>query len=932
MNQNILRVAHLNVRSLTAHFPAFLDAEIAELYDIIAVTETWLKPDTPSRLLAIEGYFLERLDRIDRVGGGVAFYIRDHLRYERLNDCDIARRGVESLTFCVGGTAFCVMYRPDHDYTEFLTHFEDLIDNLDTRFESIVILGDLNVNMLAVDGYRTFQLVDIIQSHGFEQLIDQPTRVTSTSSSLIDVIITNHTRVDRSGVERVDVADHDLIFCDILVGKIKQPVVEKVFRSFASFNNDDFLRDLNLINWSAVVEIEDINEKVRFFRDSMVGLFEIHAPLRKGRFTRAPAPWITHTIREMMKLRDRAQTRYRRTGAGAHGRYYRDLRNMVRAAVSREKRAYFQYCVQNKSPKETWNSIRNLGICNRTATSIPTELGDAGAINRGFLESLTDHGICADTLGFYEGGLMPSVVGAPPFGFVAVCEGEVAAAVRMIKSNAVGDDGISMKMIRMCAPAIMPCLAHIVNSCLVESVFPESWKVSLVIPVPKKTKPQAIGDLRPISILPALSKILEKIAVKQLTEHLKRYKILPEVQSGFRSGYSCVTALANVVDDVVGAKDKGLATALVLLDFSRAFDTLNHNMLFAILKHVGLGQSSVDFFRSYLSGRKQKVFLRDCSEALDVRMGVQQGSIMGPILFSVYTSGIKNYINKCKYHLYADDTQLYHSFLPLEVDEASAVMNRDLAGVLRFSVDHGLRINPSKTLCVVFGPGRCREHVVEGLDLSVDGVNITFKDTVKNLGVHLDSTLRFREHVTVLVRRAYASLRLLYSHRSILTVSLKRQLCEALVLSHLNYCDVLYGSFLDTVSVGRLQRVQNSCLRYIFGIRRNAHISHKLLELNWLNMGDRRYIHTLVFYFKILKFRIPLYLYNRIIFRGDIHNVATRNRVLIQIPRHRTQLFKRTYSYRLAVHYNEIRSHLGGSVASFVRGTRESFLAHRSAV
>ena len=193
----MLRVAHLNVRSLTAHFPAFLDAEIAELYDIIAVTETWLKPDTPSRLLAIEGYFLERLDRIDRVGGGVAFYIRDHLRYERLNDCDIARRGVESLTFCVGGTAFCVMYRPDHDYTEFLTHFEDLIDKLHTRFESIVILGDLNVNMLAVDGYRTFQLVDIIQSHGLEQLIDQPIRVTSTSSFLIDVIITNHTRVDR---------------------------------------------------------------------------------------------------------------------------------------------------------------------------------------------------------------------------------------------------------------------------------------------------------------------------------------------------------------------------------------------------------------------------------------------------------------------------------------------------------------------------------------------------------------------------------------------------------------------------------------------------------------------------------------------------------------------------------------------------------------
>ena len=351
--------------------------------------------------------------------------------------------------------------------------------------------------------------------------------------------------------------NHYLVFCDIGVGKMGRPVTEKVFRSFANFCYDDFSRDLNSIEWSGVLDFSDINEKVRFFSNRITELFNIHAPLRRMRFTRPAAPWLTWTVREMMRLRDRALTRYRRTGAEAHGRYYRDLRNMTRTAVTREKKAYLEFCSQNKSPKETWNSLKSLGIAGGGESSIPPELGDAESINRGFLSSVSSPGINIDTLDYYRNHLMPTVVGAASFDFVPARGSEVSSALFSIKSNAIGDDGINIKMLRMCAPTIMPWLTHIINSCLEELVFPECWKLSVVIPLPKKSKPETIADLRPISILPALSKVLEKIVAKQLNDYLKCYRILPEVQSGFRSGYSCATALTSVVDDVVGARDRG---------------------------------------------------------------------------------------------------------------------------------------------------------------------------------------------------------------------------------------------------------------------------------------------------------------------------------------------------------------------------------------
>ena len=217
-------------------------------------------------------------------------------------------------------------------------------------------------------------------------------------------------------------------------------------------------------------------------------------------------------------------------------------------------------------------------------------------------------------------------------------------------------------------------------------------------------------------------------------------------------------------------------------------------------------------------------------------------------------------------------------------------------------------------------PARVRSALETDLNLCLDGIPLSFVDAARNLGVVIDAELRFRDHVGTLVRRAFGILKMLYANKEILNVDLRRRLCDSLVLSHFNFCDVLYGSFLDSVSKGRVQRVQNSCLRFIYGVRRGNRISGKLRTANWLSMENRRACHRSMFYYRVLTDKSPPYLYDRLTFRTDVHNIGTRFRgCTLSIPRHSTQLFKRSFSYLISVEARDILCFGSGSAGAFKR-------------
>lgn len=357
------------------------------------------------------------------------------------------------------------------------------------------------------------------------------------------------------------------------------------------------------------------------------------------------------------------------------------------------------------------------------------------------------------------------------------------------------------------------------------------------------------------------------------------------------------------MDDIIEATDQGKSTTLILLDFSKAFDTIGHSLLCAKLHYYCFSNELSALIRSYLSNRTQFVRLNDeTSQSKSVIKGVPQGSILGPLLFMLYTMDLGRCVDNCSIHQFADDTQIYSSYTSEDAKRVFTCLNASLESISNYSMRHGLKLNPSKSAVINFG----NTLSDLALDIVLDNVKIQSMETVKNLGIYIDKDLRFRAHVKHLIQKAFGALRALYKSKHILNKGLRKNLCETLVLSHANYADVVYGPCLDVRSSSRIQKIQNSCIRFICKVPRRDHISPKLVELKWLNMFNRRKLHIATFVHGVLERGSPHYLKEKLKRRELVHDLNTRNTHLLDIPRHKTTLFKRSFSYNAANVYNSV--------------------------
>jgi len=909
---NRLQLAHLNCRSLLTHFDLFRDYVCSLEHDILALTETCLRSDVADGVVNIPGYNFIRLDRPTH-GGGVAMYIRDSLRFKVLDHGAILEY-IEHLWISVEFdgvfAAVGVVYRPCGSLLgSFLSFFEELYPDIFLNHDECFCLGDFNIDLL-VNTTSSLLYRSAMEGMGLRQVINSPTRVTGTSSTLIDHIFT----ADSSLIVRTEVvdlhgvSDHFLICASVNIDINVGEVSPTVSRNLSGIMYEAFFQDLQDIPWHTMYSFPSIDDKVNFFNYVLLALFDAHAPLRQYSSDKSSAPWITPTIRHMKTLRDRARRRFERTQNPATYEYYKSLRNLVNSSTRAEKRAYLEsYTAGNQNDSRAlWKGLNRLGVHSKTRKCLPPNLRNPDMINNFLTSNIIDAGPPSDELlHFYSHSVRDGITSE--FCFSLVEPDDILKIIVSIKSNAVGSDSLSIAMIKLCCPFILPMLAHLINTCLLEGVFPSAWREAHVIPIPKTKICRELRDIRPISILSPLAKILEKIIDRQIRDHLSSFDILPSTQSGFRPLFGCATALSSIVDDIIGSRDLGLNVALVLIDFSKAFDTLDHNLLLSILHYCGFSEIAICFFENYLIGRCQRVCVSGVlSQSRLLVRGVPQGSILGPLLYTMYTSFIYNSLDACAFHLYADDSQLYHCFRTDEAYAAERRINSDLESLRRVASEHCLVINPAKSSLLLFCSRNDRNLLESSLRICIGDTVLQFSHEVKNLGVVLDTDLRFRNHVSGLLQKAYSSLKSIYLHRHYLSTSVRKRLCDALVLSHLNHCDVVYGPGIDSTDALRIQRLQSSCLRFIFGIPRRQRISHTLRLVRWLNMVDRRFLHISCFIHKVVIFKTPPYLSRRISYRTDVHNLNLRHRGLISIPRHSSALFKRSFSYLVPSIYNGI--------------------------
>lgn len=251
----------------------------------------------------------------------------------------------------------------------------------------------------------------------------------------------------------------------------------------------------------------------------------------------------------------------------------------------------------------------------------------------------------------------------------------------------------------------MPVLGHIFNFSLQNSCFPELWKLANITPIAKVKNPSECKDYRPVSILCVLGKVLEKLVHKQVSLFAAENNIIPPLQSGFRSGHSTVSALIKVTDDIRKAIDDRKMTVLVLLDLSKAFDCVHHQLLLSKLRVMGFSDAVVRWFKSYLTHRFIRVLVGDgvASEWAEILTGVPQGSVLGPLLFSLYLFDLMTVLKHCRFHFYADDVQLYVHFLLADLSRALSLIAADIAHVITFMNCHNLMLNVDKTQAMIMG-------------------------------------------------------------------------------------------------------------------------------------------------------------------------------------------------------------------------------------
>jgi hypothetical protein len=415
---------------------------------------------------------------------------------------------------------------------------------------------------------------------------------------------------------------------------------------------------------------------------------------------------------------------------------------------------------------------------------------------------------------------------------------------RVISRKAPGNDEITPYVLKIAARVILPHITDIINTSISGKCFPSSWKMAIVKPLPKTDNIEDPEQQRPISLLPILSKVCERLVYDQFSDFLICNDLYPEHQFGGRRGFSAETLVIKTTDTIRAAMASKKLTAMAIIDLSKAFDSVNHSLLLDMLVAHKVGADSLTWFRSYLSGREISTKIGECfSRPLSLSHGIPQGSVFSPLLFNLYTSDMISCAENCSLTTFIDDTTISVSFYPKDVVWGLETVKRDLRNILKWSCFRSMQMNPLKTKLILFGTKNMLAKLPANLHIEFCGQQLGVEDSVRYLGVVLDKTLTMQDHVTNQVRAANYVLHRLSRIRHLLDFRTAKMAVESLALSKLTFgCQCVSSA----CQLHRLQKVQNYAARIVTGTLRTEHVSPVLKRLGWLRICDSLNVKSLV--------------------------------------------------------------------------------------
>lgn len=494
------------------------------------------------------------------------------------------------------------------------------------------------------------------------------------------------------------------------------------------------------------------------------------------------------------------------------------------------------------------------------------------------------------------------------FSFSDVTPEAIKKATKTLKSNACGIDEISAFFIKLSIDSSAGIFAEIVNASLRSGYFPSRWKKARIKPIPKVDEPMVASDFRPISLLIAFSKILEKIVASQMKTFLIENNLLDKLQSAYKNKHSTTTALIEITDNIYNAMDNSEITVLVLLDYSKAFDCANHQIILAKLKSYGFNELALKWISSYLSNRSQQVVTeKGNSKWTELSNGVPQGSILGPLLFTVLVSDIASNVHNCKYHLYADDTQIYISGKVEDIKQLINSVNNDLKRLSEFSQNNCLKLNEGKSTYIIIGSIQniSKLNKMNIPNITINNKIIKRETKVKNLGIIFDENLSWNSEIDKTISKGYGKLKQAFSSHNFLNKESRITIVQSYLLSQFNYSSIILQN-LNKGQITKIQKFQNTCTRFILNLRKYDHISQGFNSLKLLNMENSRKLQALSLMHKIVNKQAPLYLSNKVTYNQNFHQHLTRARANIRIRKCRTNFGRNCFFNAVGTQYNQI--------------------------
>ena len=929
-----------NIRSYFKNIDQFLitAGNLIGKIDIIVMTEMWTNFDTVS-LCNIPGYDSFHNYRNAKIGGGIGIFVKNNLQCRKLQ-IEVVNDDIECLGVQVYSeeskkwSSFLGVYRPPAGpIKNFISQLNDIVSRSKITENDCVITGDFNICLMKEEDHKeTAEFIDMMHSFHFLPLITKPTRVTERGASLIDHMWSNILSDSQSGVLDVTITDHFPIFTIFKSYTDKaNRKIEVKFRSLTKENINRFKMEISKTNWDVVLgDSNDSNINVNSFLDHFYSVFRTCFPL-KTKFIglkRFLTPWLTASLIKSIRLK---HLKHKQVKLGEiESLDFKLYCKLLDKVIKLSKQQYFAsvFSKNKGNIKKTWSLINNI---------IGKKSGSRADINLNIDGVNIDKKVVPDEFNRYFTTVGQEFKSNIPLSschysnflshpvnnsiFVSpTCPTEVHKIMKTLNCNKVGIHEPKGKIFKLASEDLSVPISKIFNNIISSGVYPDILKIACVSPIYMKDERTDIKNYRPISCLPLINTIIEKLLHKRFIDYLESNDILFPDQYGFRKNHSTSDAVLKLLDKIYDGYNRDQFLGTVMLDLSKAFDTVDHGILMSKLYNYGFRGTVYNLIKSYLTDRKQYVHCnKTTSDILSVKIGVPQGSVLGPLFFLIYVNDMMSaVVDSASIIQYADDTTLYCS--KSNINDLCRCLSTNLSKIKMWLDSNYLSLNLTKTTFTVF----TNKKISCVLEVKLNDNLVQYSSNPEFLGIVLDEKLTFNQHIGKVKSKVCKSIGILWKLKYLPQETLKT-LYYILVYPYLLYCLLAWGS-ASSSTIDSLCSKQNKIIRIITKSHYLEPADPLFRKLNLVKLNDLQKIYCCIFMYKMFYEGKYGYFHEKInsLQINIPYNVRNND---LRLPFYRLSRCKQSIVYQGISAWNNIPTSIkeAKSVFSFKRNIKKYF-------